>query len=401
MKNLDRNERLIHDAFSEIKIDTESLEMRLHNKIQKGELHMNKPTRRAFSTLAAAIAILVLITATALAATIGPFERLATIIDPEDIETLIPVEISNEEQMIADGIRITWVAARAFDNIVDVYFTLEDLESNRLDGDFWIQSSVQPTYWRELLENWREGDPLLRMSSWSDGHEIIHRDTDGKVTLRMRHYFYSDLPTEGLSLEFGAWEITFDDFREGFRAANVDLMEFAVATSVETRAVPSMGVSGVSGSGLGFLINYVFDELMDGQLSVLANQNLDIDLGINRIDTTISSIGIVDGRLHVQTYNPSAGTSWVSIFLYRGTIDGVVCISTLDYTNLVDSASVRFNLNPDGTFCDNLRSDLRFTETIFAVDLDNLHEYTLIFDATGNQRIPLNWRVIFDISEHQ
>jgi len=62
---------------------------------------------------------------------------------------------------------------------------------------------------------------------------------------------------------------------------------------------------------------------------------------------------------------------------------------------------VRFNLNPDGTFCDNLRSDARFQEVIFAIDLDNLHEYTLIFDATGNARIELDWRVIFDISEHQ
>ena len=401
MKNLDRNEKLIHDAFSEIKIDTESLEMRLHNKIQKGELHMKIPTRRAFSTLAAAIAIFVLITATALAATIGPFERLAEIIGPEEAETLIPVEITNEEQKTADGIRITWVAARAFDNIVDVYFTLEDLESNRLDGDFWIQSFVQPTYWRELSENWREGDPIPSMSVWSDGHEIIHRDADGKVTLRMRHNFNYDLPTEGLSLEFGAWEITFDDFREGFRIANVDLTDFADTTSVETRVAPSMGISGVSGSGLGFLINDVFDELQEGRLSLLEDQNLDIGFGVTRIDATISAIGIVDGRLHMQTYNPSAETSWISFFLYRGTIDGVVCISTLDYTNLVDFASVRFNLNPDGTFCDNLREDLRFTETIFAVDLNNLHEYTLIFDATGNQRIPLNWRVIFDISEHQ
>ena len=55
--------------------------------------------------------------------------------------------------------------------------------------------------------------------------------------------------------------------------------------------------------------------IVDEGLPVLAPHALDIEFGLDRVNSRLSNIGVVNGRLHIQIYTPDMRTEYVSLFI--------------------------------------------------------------------------------------
>jgi len=363
-KKHDQDERLILDALN--KIDTPNFD------ISKGvEAKMKKRFIGKKSFIATLLVACLFFTTVAVAQFTDSFERLASIIGQERAETLTPIGITttDEGQSVQyDGIKAEIVAVGVNGNIVDLYVTLEDTVSNRLDGsDFILEHSLRPI----------DGYLSREMMMGSFGRlETIHRDENGKITLHAQHTFGESV--EGKQLLFHLDQMWSIILEEGNRTVAINLADFA------TNA-PTM-------------------PFLDSQ--VLIPQGLNIPLGLDGKYTLISSIGIVDGQLHVQTYSPNIqsrrwyvdGTS--SPMLFRGNAEEVTNYMA-DWPNnnfpwerrVISDSLTLFDIAPDGSLIDG---EHVYWELIFDIDPAEIHEYTLIYNAFYIDVLRWEWEVTID-----
>ena len=117
--------------------------------------------------------------------------------------------------------------------------------------------------------------------------------------------------------------------------------------------------------------------------------------------TSISSVGIIDGRLHIQEYHESP------IFLRDLDANRVLLVDPLGRVvtpvqgTFSSTESVAFGIDEQG----NVHSDRGFGvaiwfpywEYVYEVDLTRLSEYRLIATATAHERTSINWVVRFEI----
>lgn len=353
-----------------------------------------------------------LIGTTAVAAQfLGSFDRLEEIIGPDDAAMLVPIEIAtvHEGQSVSYGdIRAELVAVGVFGNIVDVYFTLEDTVSNRLEGglldrdlgEFQVDATLRPYD----IENFPEG---AMMGSFG-GIEIIHEDENGKLTLRLRHNYGESVA--GQQLVFRINDIIFDVHDIQNHHVSVDLADFA-------HEAPSMlyqyeNASGFQGDALfvdgEFLAPLIEERIREEGILVLNPHELNIHNGIEQANIYVSSIGAIDGKLHVQLYYPDRlllreqrhfGNAFVRLF--RGDPADLADPSNINWDDMVFSyLEIRFDIDEDGNLYQSETGISSFQETIFDIDLANIHEYTLLINFFGYQDVRLEWEVTFDTDDH-
>ena len=328
----------------------------------KPERQAPRGLTRRFALIAVTVLLTLTATTFAFAYYFGSFDRLRVIVGDEVADTLQPVEISNvrEGYIINTGFRVELVAVGVSSNIIDLYLTLEDLESNRLDGDIRVWAYVrQAGQWDSRS-----------ISQFSD---IIDRTDDGIVTLHRREVFTHEV--DGQELEFRLENIEYD-FRTGELTIDFDL-------SAATEQMP---------------VARLWDT------PILPPHLHDIEVSLDGFENagfiSISSVGIIDGRLHIQEqYDIVALHRWygnkVSLVDPRGEI-----ISPLFGTH-DNTASVSFRIDEQGDFYNNrgfnFVSDFPYRENIFEVDLGRLSEYRLVafFDAHAMQS--LSWAVRFEV----
>ena len=327
------------------------------------------------SAVLAAILLAVSVTVLAVGSYLGAFDRLRGIIGEEQAGRLQPVEIisnagggvDNSESIgiVTDGgIRIEIVAIGILSNVVDFYFTLEDLVEDRLDGDIMISAMVTPgdlDFDTAVIENPR----------------IIDRTDDGIVTLHSRQRFST--PISGQEMQFRLRSISYNR-KNGEYKTDFDL------SSLETSPTAA----------------WLWDT------PVLPPHLHDISLNLegfeNTWDTRVSSIGIIDGKLHIQQEQAPPSTSdnaWVHFCVmdpqgahvepYIGPHWPLSILSfRIDesggFSN--DNTGIYADITPD-------LAHLPFREDIYEVDLGRLSEYSLVALYHTEERIDLNWEVSF------
>ena len=407
MNKWDMDELLIKNALAGIKMpqDAQAANIRIIKGVEAKMKSGKRIARRGF--VMGILAASLMVATVAAAQIMGSFERLADIVGEEYAETLTPVEVTNvvpaathtdnaedEDNEASEAaqseISIEWVAVRAYDRIVDVYFTAKDLAGNRLDGDFRIDHSIWPVGF-EAGEN-------AEFLATSDGHEVIHRSDCGKVTLRTRYYFGGPVPSEGLEINFRVWDITFGDFSYDPRPAAINLAEFAEeADSLLFRYGWPAG-----GGNCLYFPQYIFNKIGGDGLPVLKPQGLDIGFESDRIRSAISAMGIVDGRFHVQVFNPAKLYGGVTISLIRGTPPAGP-LTWDEFGLLIDRmafpVSTDFNIAADGSFYRDMTWATRFEEYIFEIDPADIGEYTMLLSAWGRDRVDIDWSYTFEVSQ--
>jgi len=354
-----------------------------------------------------------LIGTTAVAAQImGSFDRLEGIIGQNEAAILTPVQITTcdaEQTVIYDGIRAEVVAVGVFGNIVDVYFTLEDMVANRLDGEFIIHPGLRPLDY--------ENFPMGATMGSSGQPEIIHRDENGKVTLHARYTFGASVT--GQQLVFSTFDIRYDLIDE-VRPVDISLEDFASEAPSVLFQVESDDPWGTSMWGTGIFVeneegfldlraNYQ-EKIRDEGILILAPGELDMSFGVEGIKAYISSIGVVDGRLHVQLRHPDYLTirneqNWegsASVHLIRGGLDAPIASRSFDWEADIVSRpylAARFNTAQDGSFS-WWEGGASYEEFIFDIDLADIHEYTLVVSHFSNGNMNLSWDVVLDLNDH-
>jgi len=336
---------------------------------------------------------------------IGAFERLTALIGQERADELIPLEIGNignvdstqpqlpqsddtsiaEEVHLHDGIAIELVAIEITDDAAYIYFTLQDLIANRLEGEFFIIHSILPV---EQIDD-------FTVSTGSP--EIIHRDTSGIITLRSRFMYSHTL--DGLELTYNIREIRFDDFYHPLQVLDINLADFAfdAPTVLLQTYGPAVGSSSIEGEDI---TRRYAAQIMEEGLHVLTPHMLDIELGLDRVHSIISSIGVVNGRLHIQIFNPDMRESSVRLWMIHNDDMDMLDNNGIFRRSDFDLFDTQFRVAEDGSLYRNAHWNIVDThlETVYDIDLSNIHEYGLAISAFGAERICIDWTVTFDIS---
>ena len=279
---------------------------------------------------------------------------------PATTELLQPVGIS--EVFEAEGVRLEIAYVVAYGNFVDIYFTVEDLVGGRFDEENF-----------ELFHQLMRDSERDRLGIADGSRGIVGKSGDNVFTLHSRTYFVAPIErqTMALNTNFLVYLSLLAEY-----AIDVDL---AVLTPVESHA-------------------------HIGDMPILPPHTHDIALELPGYDGTfqarsISSIGILEGRLHIQDMRAAIPET------AQWTATSISAIRLINpHGEYVDPAkTVNFSINADGNihveedpFATTFRRDEYF-ENVYEVDLDMLSEYRLVVYFLAANFIDLNWAVELEI----
>jgi hypothetical protein len=427
IKNIDN---LLQNALkSSEKPDAELVKKVKYNLSKKEEENLKKPTaKRTFGRVAAILIASLIITSTVFAAGIylGSFDRLRQTIGGEQAELLYPLEITNlpepiapeerisdpvtdstiidlneeEEDIFQDNIRVELVAISVIDHVVDIYVTLEDLAGNRLDGDFAAGHIVHPT-----------GEEGQRIGGVSGSCQIISRD-NGVVTLRSRQFFTHSVA--GMELMYALDGISYNRRRYSNRDIDIDFGTVSLSPQPHLQFVSdfdSISLGWVGGDdsrfrrlgvnehgdtiGESYIAGSLGEQIQNtGGLPVLQPHLHDIEMGISGVNTTISSIGIIDNRLHIQSYN-HAPRNYVGLRDPYGNQVNANLIFLFDIDSNGQPIPAPRQLYPNDYGCG------LYFEKIFEIDLGRLSEYSLGITFSTSDRIQFRWHTYFEVERNE
>jgi len=335
----------------------------------------NVPHRRSIGglhlTTAAAIvfASLIFVSAAYAVFHLGSFDRLREIVGDERADELQPIGYDITTGQFATGIGFggELVAVGITTNVIDLYLTIEDTLYNRLDEHFEIFAYV------------RQSAASLAGAPFTD---IIDRTDCGIVTLRSRVMFTE--PITASTLTFNLRYI-----RHTYRYENF-VVDFDLSTLTEQEPA-------------GWLWDTPILQPHLHDIRAIPPAGF-LDSG----DIRISSMGIIDGRLHVQE-------QYDLIALWRWTQNKFDLINPYGeivqpiYGSHYNTASVSFGIDEYGELDDergytfyndrgyNYVVTFPFRENIFEVDLERLAEYSLVAYFNTNDVAAVHWSVRFDV----
>ena len=298
----------------------------------------------------------------------------------------IPDDIYRVDSMITDdGVRVELIAVGVGYDYIDMYLLLEDLVGSRFVHEDWFTVNhylrfTDATPWGHV---WGHGLPIHRQ-------EVIGRDIDAGIVLlhsrltRPRHHAH-DTHINPRNLTFNISNIAHNFDFAGYHEVDVSL-EALMANPSPLRTVASS--ANISASP------HLFDPLFQIE-SILSPHTIDYRFEIEGLPMYISAIGVIDGRLHIQTYTPG-GYDITSMYLQRPCGEKVESYG-----------SVHFRLDEDGNLAQTIavndegnivwHGEHQYSEHIFKVDADNLEGYSLIGYFRAVDIIGLNWAVSFEL----
>jgi len=369
----------------------------------KEEMNMKQYKRRPKLSVAtvAIIMILFICTSIVFAAyySTGGFQRLRNIVGEEHAHTLTPVEVELGQEGFTlpvvpgynptftyDQFRIEILAVKkGTEGYMDIYVSLEDITGERATYEFNNLSFVLHTYENRHLNEFINIFDYDHMFGGFTSNDIIHRCEDtGMLTLRTTQ------------------QIDFENIIDG--EITITFLEM-VYNSTGYISDHSIDVDFYSINFNAPYMHITFDEVFltsnedveNYGIHVLRPMYLDIPVGLSGIHTRISSIGIIDGNLHVQTYQPRPTySSFSAIKLRSGDAVGDTLL---------------FNLAPDGTAYQGFYNrqsqfhlfsggfgDNQFQEYIWHnININDLSNLSLIGTFYHSDRIWLEWTTSFSI----
>ena len=374
MSAFDKNEKTIYDALSQITVDASEIKGKVQGRLHKDEFSAAPPRRARWSMPAvAAIALLMVLAGTATAAAFGGFDWFIQRFNPTYGALVEPVEISCEDQ----GIRMEVIGAQKYGNRAIIYLSLQDISGqNRLteQTDFRDGFNVK-------LNSQGQGADELNSLSWYKEMLYFDRDTNTAyyeftITANSSYSSISD------RLEVSSFLIYFDIKDYENEPVSVSLDNIGEAKTI---AINEDMIWGGNGQPADWSI--FKKALTPGRYAALPH---------GEDDQWISNIGIVDGKLHVQTgkiFHKEFGSSDASLSLMAP--DGELI--EFDYAlNLFGDNNYQLldfeeNGYPDATY--------KYEEFVFSVDTESLDDYTLCYSGLVSSGVKGQWKVASNLSE--
>jgi len=421
--NSNKTEQDIIKLFGEINTPT-------YDILEGVKSHMNhksKITRTKPGVFVLVASLVLLLTTGAVFAayqTTGGFGRLREIVGEERAEGLTPIEIDDilDIPYLSGGFRnphedrfaIELVATYGeVGGIMDFYFTLEDLTGARQNCNFSVLSFVLHT---------GESNGLY---VFGQATEVIDICNNGIITMRGRTDSLSRRDENGMFQTYGFWSEP--PFEEGL------VPEDVVRNGDVTITVTSVGynLSGYFSQIVGFDLGTV-QEFSENDLQIVTKADfaddfpfdwqfpsaadrallettglplprtglLNWEIDAPRVETQISSIGILDGSLYIVQWEPMPHYSRFS----------ALNLECPNGTTIRPDRSLMFSISPNGTFYQgSYRRDTAieifnigyFSRNPYQIlifenlDLDRLGEYTIFGHFDTGYSVWLEWTTTF------
>ncbi|MCL2216837.1 MAG: hypothetical protein FWB91_07425 [Defluviitaleaceae bacterium] len=181
-----------------------------------------------------------------------------------------------------DGRQVELVAVSVFDDVVDIYVTLTGFSLVNEHFSLWHRIDVVGA---SQIENVFQPN------------EIISR-TDDSITIRSRRIF--SRPVAGMELRHTFWGFAYNIRQHWGHEINLDADEITVQPHMLFFDENPPFFTGGTPEG----VEVMLEQMQTTGLPVLQPHLHNIPFDLEGIDAVISSIGIVEGRLHVQVYEP-------------------------------------------------------------------------------------------------
>lgn len=335
------------------------------NDIQKSRMlnGILNPKRNTVRTkpkrmLVAVITIICLMTTTVIAANISSFLNLRDKIDPHTARFIEPVE----KVCINQGIKMEVVAVARYDNMVKAYITFQDLEGDRIGEDLSFL------------------DYFGMKGSRSFGWRLIDYDEENKIaTLSVKAE--SSTKFEGENLTFKVENIFYDNKEYEDYEIGINLTKISHYPSY-IDATKKQFMSWSHGNLYGGLDS-------DDDIVPILTPHV-IDFKFPDIKTSmISNIGVIDRKLHVQICQDT-NFEGQGVNIYLKDSKGEVIDSDTQINFKIDE--LKKLKNPKYSY---------YSEYIFDIDTDNLHEYKLLGYFRTSKQLEGNWEVSFKAEDSE
>ncbi len=350
--------------------------------------NLEQPKHKSFFRPLAAVPALMLVLLLALpvmAAVCGPsIQELMFLVAPKIAERFSPIQASD----IANGIRMEVVSAAFHDTGLELYFSFQDLEGNRLNENTYLGEhsiSRKPS--------------LIPGNGGSSGSILEHLRLDAEsntyyAMLQSKYQFLNSSGSRNLTIQelFGEY-ITFN--LESLQR-DVELEDVVVPI---TMTEPIFRTVERTENG-----SFQFDSILD----LIPAELTDIGLGGNNVsgwfdqesytfmapgeiitqiteDIAITNMYHLDGELHVQVRTQRKQEPESDL-----------------YRDFYFEDSKGNLIHNDRSFSLNYRQDgynIDYTELIFKISQENLEHFRLICHISEHEIIKGPWKVTFPLSE--
>jgi hypothetical protein len=329
----------------------------------KGEAVVPAMRLKRFVPVVVVMVMLLAVSTTAFAA-LGGFDWFVERFNPTFADVVEPVMAYSEDQ----GIRLTVIGARRFDNAAIVYLSLQDISGeNRLTesvgfGDGF--SVGMEAGGRDIL-------------SFGTRRELLYFDEATNTA-----YFEIIIDTDTLisdPLTISSFLIVFEETFYEYEPIHISLADI---TSAEMLPIAREHKSGWTSWRAEITDDFPFayEILRPSRLTVMPHAD----------DYWISALGVANGRIHIQAIQETSefGASGVTFFLVSPS--GDITYPTVALHAWLDEELSPVNL---GEYL-NLNGQLpsyQLRETIFITDTNT--DYTLVFTGRVRSGIEGNWKV--------
>ncbi len=348
----DYDETIIKNALDSIYTPQHDIISGVEKGIQK------KDSARGFKryvSVGLAVCLCLILSIGAMAATIPGFKNLLPIVGSDFTLLLQPIEIACED----NGIKMEVIGAMNDDEMAVIYITMKDLAGARIDETLDIY-------------NYRLTGTHIATC------QMVHfDDTTKTATLRMQANGGKKLNGKKVRFQIDSFLsnlLEFDNLETGINLSDIKEAGESQTILLDTR-------DGISGGGGGDL----FDKLLSqGTIKILAPDQKQIILP--QIDFAyISNIGLVDGRLHVQTKWIGDGIDDHGDLYLVDSAGNAIC---------TNSANIYFGIDKSG----RSKYGRDYVEYIFDISNLDLDDLKLMgnFVSHGNY-ITGNWKATFKI----
>lgn len=375
MSKFDIDEQNIYDMFSQVTVDSsriaDGVKARLHEEDTK--IHI-KNHRRWTKSAVAAIAMSVVLVATATATALGGFDWFIERFNPSFSEIVEPVENYSEDK----GIRMEVIGAQKYDNRAIVYLSLQDTTGqNRLTE----QTDFRDGFSAKMNPRVIGGDGEISTSmSWKRKMLYFNEDTN-TAYYEFNITADTDSPLSD-PLELGSFLVYFDEreyVEEPISISLEEIKDAEITTITEEHIWGGINARPIYSSSTEVLTPGYYIDMPHGEK-----------------DQWVSNVGIIDGKLHVQIGRFSSGEF--------GSSDANLFLMDKEGNEIPSDYELILYGNEDNRLLNHKEDDpydmaYKYNEYVFSVNAEDFNKYTLCFNGTVYTGVEGSWKVAANLSD--
>jgi len=375
MNYLDHDEKNIKDRLNRLPVHSEYFKEKLKEKLTGEPKQINEYRYKRKRTFAALFALFFVLGSTAIAAKLGTFAWLMETIHPNYEAIVEPLEAFCED----NNIRLEIIGAKKYQNTAVVYLSLQDTSGQKRlteKTDFSDSFKVATT------SSQKSSSPKKEItSSFTLSRKLLFFDTESNTL-----YYELFITADGDSpltdkLQIGASILNFD-YQE--YTGEIPLQSLKLSENEPILTSPQ------------HILSSTWNEEEPLKLWALPFGN-PIKLNDEREDIKLSNIGIIDGKLHLQTvspFNEEFGSKYHSFDMVDQ--QGNKIEDDYSFSFIRDASGNIVNLSQANALNTGV---YRHKEYVFSVDTDKLSSYKILYSFDVISGIEGNWWISANLSD--